>query len=269
VRRRKACCEGRGRNCCHGEIVWSQPTQRYRLAAFFDIDGTSHRPINIKLPDLAALKAQANQGPPGRGAAVKTIAPPDSSLNFGTNGMGMPSVNDNLLTRPGQQVCFFAILLFFIVALFLFRLFLPIILFLFQLWFLLKLKLCIPPTVSLDAGLAARLEVHGPDLEAAIEVDAGLLAEFGFNSRAELHAALAKGLGEELSSPGGSGGPPPNAFAAQLENKLIDRVGLNELADLYIAASRDFSDDPDADAPRGKLPLPEEGLVYFEKVERP
>lgn len=269
VRRKKACCEGRGRPCCQGEVVWSQPTQHYRLASFFDIDGTSHKPINIKLPDLAALKEQANQSPAGRGAGVKTIAPPGSSLNFGSNGMSMPSVNDNQLTRPGQQVCFFAILLFFIVALFLFRLFLPIILFLFQLWFLLKLKFCIPPGVSLDLGLAAQLEVQGPDIEAAIAVDAGLVAELGFNSQAELRAALAKGLGEELSSPGGSGGPPPNAFASQLENRLRDTVSLNELADLYIAASRDFSAAPDSDAPRGQLPLPEEGLTYFEKVERP
>lgn len=269
VRRKKACCEGRGRNCCHGEIVWSQPTQHYRLASFFDIDGTSHKPINIKLPDLAALKDQANQGPAGRGAGVKTIAPPNSSLNFGTDGMDMPSVNDNMLTRPGQQICFFAILLFFIVALFLFRLFLPIILFLFQLWFLLKLKLCIPPSVSLDVGLAAQLEIHGPDIEAAIALDAGLVAELGFNSQAELHAALAKGLGQELSSPGGSGGPPPNAFAGDLQNQLTNDISLNDLADLYIAASRDFSDDPDPEAPRGHIPLPEDGQIYFEKVAMP
>ena len=235
-------------------------------AAFFDIDGSSHKPINIKLPDLAALKAQANQGPAGRGANVKTIAPANSSLNFGTDGMDMPSVNDNMLTRPGQQICFFAILLFFIVALFLFRLFLPVILFLFQLWFLLKLKLCIPPSVSLDVGLAAKLEVHGPDIEAAIDLDAGLVAELGFNSKAQLQAALAQGLGQELSSPGGSGGPPPNAFSADLTARLKDAISLNDLADIYIAASRDFSASPDPDAPHGQLPRPEDGQVYFEKV---
>ncbi|WP_308367707.1 MULTISPECIES: hypothetical protein [unclassified Microbulbifer] len=270
VRRKKDCCEGRGRNCCHGEVVWSQPTQNYRLAAFFDIDGTSHKPINIKMPDLLALKDQANLGPPGRGAGVKTIAPANSSLNFGTDGMDMPSINEEMLTRPGQQICFFAILLFFIVALFLFRLFLPIIMFLFQLWFLLKLKLCIPPSIDLDVGIAADLEVHGPDIEAAIDLDVGVLAEIGggFNSKAELQTALAKGLGEELSSAGGSEGPA-NAFAGKLENKLKNSITLNELADLYISMSRDFSEDPNPEAPTGQLPLPEDGLVYFDKVAMP
>lgn len=269
VRRKKPCCEGRGRNCCRGEIVWSEPTQNYRLAAFFDIDGTSHKPINIKMPDLDALKAQANLGPPGRGVNVKTIAPANSSLNFGADGMDMPSVNENMLTRPGQQICFFAIFLFFIVALFLFRLFLPIILFLFQLWFLLKLKLCIPPTVDLDVGLAADLEIHGPDIEAAIDLDVGVLAEIGggiFADKNQLRDALAKGLGEEIATPGGNPPPFPNGFAEDLEDKFKDKLSLNELADLYISMSRDFSENPNPDAPVGRLPLPEDGLIYFDKV---
>ena len=270
VRRKKNCCGGRGRNCCHGELVWSDPTENYRLAAFFDIDGSSHKPINIKMPDLNALKEQANLGPAGRGAGVKTIAPANSSLNFGSDGMEMPSVNPNLLTRPGQQICFFAILLFFIVALFLFRLFLPIILFLFQLWFLLKLKLCIPPSLDFDVGLAADLEVHGPDIEAAIDFDASLLAEIGggFNSKAALETALAKGMGEELSSPGGNvqfPKPPANNFATDLESKLKG-LSLNDLADLFISMGRDFSDKPNPDAPSGDLPLPEDGIIYFNEV---
>jgi hypothetical protein len=38
------------------------------------------------------------------------------------------------------------------------------------------------------------------------------------------------------------------------------------MADLYISVSRDFSDDPDEPRLTGDIPLPEDGLVYFEKV---
>ncbi|ODS25052.1 hypothetical protein AB835_00670 [Candidatus Endobugula sertula] len=268
VRRKKHCCTG-GKNCCHGELVWSQPTENYRLAAFFDIDGTSHKPINIKLPDLNALKEQANLGPPGRGANVKAIAPADSSLNFGANGMDMPTGNSDMPTRPGQQICFFAIFLFFMVALFLFRLFLPIILFLFQLWFLLKLKLCIPPSIDLDVGLAADLEVHGPEFEVSLSAD--IIADFGIagvTDQSTLKTKLAESMAVELSSPGysdGAGIPAPNMFASHLQSEL-EALSLNELADVYISMSRDFSDDPNPEAPVGQLSLPEDGLKYFTPV---
>ena len=267
VRRKKDCCEGRGANCCHGEVVWSAPTQSYRLASFFDIDGTSHKPINIKLPDLNALKNQANLGPPGRGVNVKTIAPAESSLNFSTDGMDMPSVNDSELVRSGQQICFFAIFLFFIVALFLFRLFLPIILFLFQLWFLLKLKLCIPPSISLDAGIAVDLKVKGPEIELEFDLAAGAGVEFGgqiFATKEALQSHLAAQIGSELGASGSD-------FTSDLTAKLADvnnanGLSLDELSDLYISMATDFSDQPENPLLAGNIPLPEDGLVYFEKV---
>lgn len=272
VRRKKPCCNGAGG--CSGEVVWSEPTEDYRLAAFFDIDGSSHKPINIKLPDINALKEQANLGPPGRGANVKAIAPANSSLNFGTDGMDMPTANDDMPTRPGQQICFFAIFLFFIIALFLFRLMLPIILFLFQLWFLLKLKLCIPPSFDLDVGIAADLEIHGPEFEVALEVDVMVDMDIGLtvgskaDMQAELKTKLAESMAKELTSPGyaeGASVPGPNDFAGELQGKFED-LSLNDVADLYISMSRDFSDDPDPEAPTGKLPLPEDGLDYFKPV---
>ena len=183
--------------------------------------------------------------------------------------MEMPSVNDNELVRSGQQICFFAFFLFFIVAFFLFRLFLPILLFLFQLWFLLKLKLCIPPTVSLDIDIAADLEIKGPDIELEFDLALGADVEFGgqlFSTKAELQAELAKGIGNEL----GTGGED---FADDLIAKLADPsnpngLGLNDLADLYISMATDFSDEPAENAPTGQIPLPEDGLVYFEKVSQ-
>lgn len=265
VRRKKDCCEGRGRNCCHGELVWSLPTASYRLASFFDLDGTSHKPINIKLPDLAALKRQADLGPPGRGVNVRTIAPPQSSLIFATDGMDMPEVDPDNRFRPGQQICFFGILLFFIVALFLFRLFLPIILFLFQLWFLLKLKFCIPPTASLDLGFAVDLEVLGPDIEAEFDVaaDATIKINGVDYTRTELLNKLTEEIGREL---GGE-----SNFAAEVASKLAlsgtpGSLSLNDLADLYIAMATDFSDEPEHSNLAGQVPRPEDGLIYFEKV---
>ena len=267
VRRKKDCCKNNGANCCHGELFWSEATASYRLASFFDIDGNSHKPINIKLPDLNALKNQTNLGPPGRGVNVKTIAPARSSLKFSTDGMDMPSVDDNELVRPGQQICFFAILLFFIVAMFLFRLILPIILFLFQLWFLLKLKLCIPPSISLDAGIAVDLEIKGPEIELQFDLSVDGKVEFGgqiFNSKAELKNKLSADIANELGDSGSD-------FISDLTAKLSDPtnqngLSLNELADLYISVATDFSENPSEPVLAGKIPLPEDGQKYFTKV---
>ena len=261
VRRKKPCCEGRGRNCCHGEVVWSKPTVGYRLASYFDLDGTSHRPVTIKLPDLAALKAQAALSPPGRGVNSRVIAPPNAGLNFKTNGMDMPTPGSDLL-RPDQQVCFYAILLFFIVAFFLFRLVLPIVLFLFQLWFLLTLRFCIPPTIGLDVGIAADIKAMGPDIDAAFGADADGLLQFGGRlfTRDQLLKELSSGIGKGVGSDAGS-------FADDIAQALENSLSLNDLADLYLRTATDFSGQPANADVAGKLPLPQDGLVYFDKVE--
>ncbi|MBR9909392.1 MAG: hypothetical protein GYB33_03440 [Gammaproteobacteria bacterium] len=260
VRRKKACCAGKGRNCCHGEVVWSKPTTSYRLASYFDLDGGSHRPINIKLPDLAALKNQAALSPPGRGVNGKVIAPAGSGLNFKTSKMDMPTKGSPPV-RPDQQICFFAILLFFFVAFFLFRLFLPIVLFIFQLWFLLTLRFCIPPTIGLDAGIAADIKLQGPDIDLAFGADVTAKLEFGGQlfTKAQLQAELTKSIGEGVGSDSGG-------FAADISNDLASSLSLNELADLYLRMATDFSDSPANPQVAGKIPLPQDGLVYFEKV---
>ena len=179
----------------------------------------------------------------------------------------MPSVDDNELVRPGQQICFFAILLFFIVAMFLFRLILPIILFLFQLWFLLKLKLCIPPSISLDAGIAADLEIKGPEIELQFDLSVDGKVEFGgqiFNSKAELKNKLSADIANEL---GDSGSDFINDLTAKLSDPTNQNgLSLNELADLYISVATDFSENPSEPVLAGKIPLPEDGQKYFTKV---
>jgi len=92
---------------------------------------------------------------------------------------------------PSAAICSFSIPLITIVASFVFRIFLPVVTILFGLWFLLKLKFCIPPSLSLDVGIAADLDVAlggieadlavGIEIGASVEarVDAGLFADLG------------------------------------------------------------------------------------------
>lgn len=125
----------------------SEPTQRFRLAAVADPDGTKNRIVSIKAPDLRRLAARAGQ-PQGPGG-LRLSTPPGSGLGpveFGS----IPGAN--LGTVGGSaSICTFAFELFFIVALFLFLLFLPIVVLLFQLWWMLALRFCLPPTASFTA----------------------------------------------------------------------------------------------------------------------
>jgi hypothetical protein len=146
VRRHAPNClneKGEGTADCRGQVVWSEPTEAFGLAAHFDLRGTANRPINVQMPDLLSLKAEAGKFPAG----VQFRTPPFSQAT----GDG-PSNGD-------FQICSFSIPLITIVAMFVFQLFLPIVVLLFQLWFLLLLKFCIPPEIDLDVGLDAALKL--------------------------------------------------------------------------------------------------------------
>ncbi len=136
-----------GKEKCPPRICWSAPTRAFRLAAPMDPDGTKNHSVTITTPDLRRLAASAGQqlGPGG----ARIVTPPGS-------GLSPPPFADlakasNKTPEPGGGVCFFAIELFFIVALFLFMLFLPIVVFLFQLWWMLALKFCLPPSIAMQA----------------------------------------------------------------------------------------------------------------------
>ena len=300
---RKYCCpdsqQAQKGGC--GELVWSQATEPYQLATPYDLDGNSHRPVNIKLPDLDALKAQANLGPPGRGVSGRIIAPENSSLNFATDNMEMPQAGDPL-TRPGQQICFFAIFLFFIVAMFLFRLFLPILLFLFQLWFLLKLKFCIPPSISIDAGLVADLEFDGSfgvDFDVSVDAHVELMAEFSADLAVQMAVhgpdleakfaqpgfsitvnqgkdnektySKASALSKDVSLMITNGINASDDMRGEMANGgnngegLMDALPLNELASIYIAMKTEYEDGSHPEL-AGELPTSERGLVYFDVI---
>lgn len=183
VRRHKIDCPRTDKTPdCHGEIVWSETTEIYKLASASDLIGTSNRPITIQLPDFGELAAQAASLPASKLAPVRMVQP--QAMKFQVDDDGKASGGG----IGGFQICFFSIPLITIVAMFLLQLFLPIVVFLFGLFFLLALKFCIPPSLSLDVGLSAKLDVLMPKLEldASIDVDAAfpppLKLELGFDA---------------------------------------------------------------------------------------
>jgi hypothetical protein len=184
VRRHNPSCprrsDSRRRPDCRGEVVWSRPTDAYQLASHFDLVGTSNRPVTIQMPDIPALMAQAGALPFGQGVPVRVQSPAGSSMQFGVDD-GKPT-NAGL---GGFQICSFSIPLITIVAMFLFRLFLPIVVLLFGLFVLLRLKLCIPPSISASAEVDAAFAAMGGGID--IDADLSLRVTLG----AELNAGIA------------------------------------------------------------------------------
>lgn len=205
---------------CHGPLVWSAPTEVYKLAPHFDLVGTSNRPVSIQLPDLAALQAQAAALPPNQLAPVRMVSPPSSNLEVNADAKGNITGHD-----ISGQICSFSIPLITIVATFVFKLFLPVVTLLFGLFFLLKLKFCIPPSVEIAADVKAELDAKLPSVE--VDFDVSVEAEFDIGGQfgAKTHDALTAYFGPEMtvgleSDP--SGGPPGIAPTARA--KMVTEV---------------------------------------------
>jgi hypothetical protein len=137
---------------CPPLVTFSSPTAAYRLASFYDPQGTKNRRVSITMPDFRALSARAGQ-PPGPGG-VEIVRPPGSQLMFDPdNGNAKPKTDGagNFDFGSDTSRCTFALELLMIVAMFLFSLFLPIVVLLFQLWWLLLLRFCFPrPALTLQ-----------------------------------------------------------------------------------------------------------------------
>jgi hypothetical protein len=136
-----------GHELCPPRLYFSDPTAAYRLASFYDPQGTKNRRVTITMPDFRTLAARAGekQGPGG----VEVVRPPGSQLMFDPdNGQAEPKrgppPNREFDFGSDTSRCTFALELLMIVAMFLFSLFLPIVVFLFQLWWLLLLRFCFP-----------------------------------------------------------------------------------------------------------------------------
>lgn len=186
-RRRSDCLRLPGDSGCRGALIWSGPTRPFCIAPAMDLEGMANRPVTIRMPDLQGLQAQiATSADPSRFASMgfdqpQQLLPKDSAMPPGRNAPG------------AAAICFFAIPLITIVALFLLNLFLPIILFVFNLWWMLALKFCIPPSIRIDAGLAAVLDAVPPsvDLTAAVDLSVTLPDNSVVSLAAELDPALA------------------------------------------------------------------------------
>jgi hypothetical protein len=135
---------------CPPVVTWSAPTEPFRLAAFFDPAGTANRRIHVRLPDFAAVAAQAGKGPLAGG--VQFERPANSQLPVGNLG-DIPKPNSGAPGGATAEICVFAIELITIVASFVLSLFMPIVIFAFQLWWLLLLKFCWPPSADVNGLL--------------------------------------------------------------------------------------------------------------------
>jgi hypothetical protein len=168
---------------CPDGVFWSVPTRPYKLASHFDLTGTSNQPVTVQLPDLNELAAQAGQ--PKMGGVG--FAKPKGSLLISGDADGKP-------IKPGLsssfEICFFPIPLITIVATFVFNIFLPVIMLIFQLWWMLALKLCIPPSLDVAAGINAEIGLDGK---------IGIDADVDFNATVE--AKLQAGIDVTINGP--------------------------------------------------------------------
>ena len=142
------------------------------------------------------MKAQAASLPIGKGASVKLVSPPGSSMK------GVSMTGGSL---GGAQICSMSIPLVTIVAQFVFNIFLPILMLVFQLWALLRLKFCIPPSLSLNASELAALNVSLTPIDTMdTPGSAGELA---------VKASLSLSLGTPAAADAALATTTPSAFA--------------------------------------------------------
>ena len=178
---------------CPDGYFWSRPGEPYKLASHFDLTGTSHQPVTIQLPDIAELAAQA--GPAFGAGFVKPLG----SLMFDVDAADQKATNAKRSKR--FEICFIPIPLITIIATFVLELFLPIVMFMFQLWWMLALRFCIPPQVSLDAGIKAELGTKGSfgvDASGTLSVDVTLDGKLTTAVTADMTAAYGAKVAGEL-----------------------------------------------------------------------
>ncbi|MET8625811.1 hypothetical protein ABZW30_19020 [Kitasatospora sp. NPDC004669] len=148
-----------GHEHCPPQESWSDTTEPFSLAAFYDPEGTKNHKVSITMPDLRSLAARA--GRPAGPGGVAITSPPGSQLPVTGK---IPDPGSGSAGGTDFRVCTFALELFMIVAFFLFSLFLPIVVLAFQLWWMLALRFCLPPDLVALGALQAFLNTPGGDL---------------------------------------------------------------------------------------------------------
>jgi hypothetical protein len=247
ARRHRPECPRDGRHCTC-PLTWSEPTETYRLADHFDLEGCANRPVTVQLPDLRRLQADALRLGPGGAGGVRFSSPPRSELSFTSEDVNARR-SPGAMTNDGFQICSFAIPLITIVAFFVLRLFLPIVVLLFGLWFLLMLRFCIPPDVDLAAE--ATLLADFENLGVGLEVDAGVAVSL--SGRPSFLAKLRELL--DGATPA-NGKPSPTADAlikarndGTLDTRTFASIGRGALAqEAAPGPARRFADRVERDA---------------------
>ncbi len=247
---------------CPGPLVWSTPTEGYRLASHFDLDGTSNRPVTIQLPDLEALETDARGLSLGEGVGVRMIAPANSSLEFQSTPGEIPKKG------AGQrgalpQICSFALPLITIVANFVLRLFLPIVVFVFGLWFLLRLKFCILPSISFAGDIDLAVDLAG---------ELGIDGKFDLDLDVTFDPLVDQFIQSLIDD-------PSTTVNREMLEGMKDDVGFPDKAQFLIDQASDFSADAPADLDLGDSanpalarPLPPVGgevLAYYPVLPMP
>lgn len=233
VRRHDPACPRKpGERDCHGPLTWSEPTAPYRLAGQLDPRGTANRPVTVRLPSKAELKEGAKLGP---GMGGIRIGSPDINLDVGSDGF---------------QICSFGIPLITIVATFVLKIFLGIVVFLFGLWILLAFRLCIPPSIKIDADAQAFLAAKGPDFTADVDFEIELAKK---PHEVDTKDTLRKS-GESMDNGAKAAlAPDPKSdLAAELQNEVPVDERFHLLRSLVI----------------NRLTAPEDDLRYEPRVER-
>jgi hypothetical protein len=259
---------------CHGALFWSEPSEPFRIASPHDLDGTSHKPINMTTPDLDALKAALTKPGAPKVHAARIKQP--QSINVSPPGPGAVKPSGNL---GGPAVCSFAIPLFFMVAYFIFQIFLPIFMLIFQLWWMLALNFCTIPPISFD------LAIDLPEIPPDLNIDASLSITDARNAVGVSAAALTFMLAVEgrvnaqyssaaaqklLYGDAGSSDPPipavlPESFGT-IFNMVADPNKESDEMQAAYARSGDLSAPPDTSPIDSGTSLVD-ALEYYADVE--
>jgi hypothetical protein len=131
---------------CGGDVFWSDSTETYKLASYFDPVGTAHRSITIAMPDtktLASAISLANSPKRTERAGVRVISsdPQTSVAVMSASSSGTPSYTAPGGTPPNPPgaaavpnvglMCVFPIPVLMLVAAFVFKIFSMVLSFIF------------------------------------------------------------------------------------------------------------------------------------------
>jgi hypothetical protein len=240
ARRHRPECPRDGGHCgC--PLFWSEPTDAYRLAGHFDLEGCANRPVTVQMPDIAQLRADALRLGPGGAGGLRFRTPAKSELSFVTDDLKASASAP--MQNTAVQICTFAVPLITIVATFLLQLFMPIVVFVFQLWFLLALRFCIPPDVTVGSGLAAEFEALGKGLD----IDAGLAVNLA------ARPTFVNTLADLLNRSKPQGVPLGDKLAEEVRDGRVD-------ASSYVAVGR---------SALATAVVPSPAQIFAPRIERP